>query len=402
MRAELVITARAPLAFRAGRDAAHADSLPYLPGTAVRGALAAAHRLLRPGATEEFESLFLRERIHFANAYPSEFGQRELQDDQCAVYPLPVTARSCKRFAGFKFQSDASRDLHGVSDHLLPWVLFALSNETRIEPLDQVAKCARCGEVVEVLTGYFRRGLGSGEIGKANEDSALVTRTGISRETGAVQRGVLYSRVILPKGSRFWTEFLLPDELYDGFRDFAMEAAGTGLLRVGTNRTRGLGRISLTEVKPGQDESEQALEGRIRAFDEALRKAARDAGIEPSHALYIPLTLTSDAILPDGLLRHCTRLDGDYLANRCGVNGAELVYHAAGTRRVVGWNDLWGLPKPDEIAIAMGSAFVFGFKQDPSREAVARLQAEGVGTRRSEGFGKVRVADPFHWEVHNA
>lgn len=71
-------------------------------------------------------------------------------------------------------------------------------------------------------------------------------------------------------------------------------------------------------------------------------------------------------------------------------------------RRVTGWSGLWGLPREDALAIGMGSVFVVRFEQEPDFGALLRLQEEGIGERKAEGFGRVTVADPFHWEVQNA
>jgi CRISPR-associated protein Csx10 len=85
-----------------------------------------------------------------------------------------------------------------------------------------------------------------------------------------------------------------------------------------------------------------------------------------------------------------------------GIQGAKLVYQNSGLRRVMGWNDLWRLPKPDDLAITMGSVFLFGVTaplNDDLLDILLNIQNNGLGARRREGFGRVVVASPFHWEV---
>ena len=48
--------------------------------------------------------------------------------------PIPNTARSCKRFSGFRFKADAgNQERHGVMDSLICWGLFAVSDQTQVE-----------------------------------------------------------------------------------------------------------------------------------------------------------------------------------------------------------------------------------------------------------------------------
>ena len=408
MRVGVTLTAQTPLALRSGRDTERADTLDHIPGATLLGSLAGAHAALRPSQKDEFATLFLEGRVRFGNAYPATFDRDELTDDTCPVLPLPRTARSCKRFPGFRFQADPDHDYHGVTDQLIPWALFALSEERLHAPLEQGARCTHalptgpCGQTTDMLRGYFRRGNARRQIGRSRVSTALVTRTGINRNTGTAEQAVLYSREVMRKGSRFWCPINVPDDLFAVFRAFVEEASAGGWVRVGTNRTRGLGRIGITSISQVGDDSLETLAARARQFTAALHEAAAKCGLQARHALYVPVTLMSDAILPDALFRYRTQLDSDYLRDESGITGAELVYHTAGMRRVIGWNDLAGLPKPDEIAIAMGSVFLFGFDREPDFAQLYRLQTDGIGTQTIIGFGRVAVADPFHWEVTSA
>jgi len=171
------------------------------------------------------------------------------------------------------------------------------------------------------------------------------------------------------------------------------------MVRLGNNRTRGFGRVVL-DIRESEEEDAEELAQRAKAFDTMLREEARQAGIATPHAFYLPLTLISDAILYDRLLRYRLQVTSDYLTRAWGIQEAKLVYHNAGRRLVSGWSNLWGLPKADEWAIAMGSVFLFGLPSEPDFSTLARMQSEGIGARRSEGFGQVRVAESFHQEVN--
>ncbi|MEW6212953.1 MAG: CRISPR-associated RAMP protein Csx10, partial [Acidobacteriota bacterium] len=77
-----------------------------------------------------------------------------------------------------------------------------------------------------------------------------------------------------------------------------------------------------------------------------------------------------------------------------------------------GWNAAHGLPKDVDVATTAGNVFVY---RTPSEklsmwiERLTELERRGVGERRLEGFGQVKVCDEFHltmpgqivWEEKN-
>lgn len=400
MTIQLTLRAATPLALRAGWERDEADTLAYIPGSTLLGALAGAHRLLFPKQDEQFNAFFLRDQVSYGNAYPASFRHGDL-DVQCTlpVVPLPNSARSCKRFGGFRDDADAANTCHGASDHLLPWAVFALSGGEKIAPLKDVQECPQCFSPMDRFTGFYRQG-GDSRLGKAKERRRLQTRTGISRLRGTVAEGILYQRQVLAQGSVFSTTIGVTPDLADSLAAFIEDAAQSGLLRVGTGRTRGLGRLGVTETIPLGEPADAGatIEGRIAAFNRDLRMLARTYSLSaPDY--YVPITLTSDLLLPDALGRWRAQLDTETLA-AAGLPGARLLHVAAGTRRLMGWNSLLGLPRPAAHAISMGSVFLFAFDQRPDFAALARLEQDGLGHRRAEGFGRLRVADTFHWKVN--
>jgi CRISPR-associated protein Csx10 len=88
-----------------------------------------------------------------------------------------------------------------------------------------------------------------------------------------------------------------------------------------------------------------------------------------------------------------------------------LLYQNAERRRINGWNELWGTPRESEYALETGSVFLFALKaqagddqtqQEERKEELLRqlwkLEEEGIGQRRAEGFGRVCISDPVHLE----
>lgn len=413
MKARLIVLSESPLNFRKSRSTASFETLKYIPGTALLGAFAAAHRKTHDDKNE-FTKFFLSGEIRFGNLYPAnfnEFSDTDLKDNEQPVKPIPNTARSCKRFSGFRFKADErNKERHGVMDSLIYWGLFALSGQTKVEILESHKNCTdsdnhgKCDELLDMFSGFYRRGEDVAKIGQSEVKTRLLTRTGISRETGTVQEGILYNREVLNEGQWFWGTISFADEsLHDDFYDFAEDVGDNGILRVGNNLTRGLGKLGVPQIQDFRTDDMAFLRKRTGAFSEKFHTEAQRYGVDLLHEFYFPITLQSDAILLDHQLRYQMALDEDYLHSVWDLEDVALVYQNAGQRRIVGWNALFGLPKAAEWAISMGSVFLFGYNGTPDDRFYQKLydiEQKGIGKRRSEGFGQVTVADTFHWEVN--
>ena len=416
MKASLIASSESPLNFRLSRSPASFETFKYIPGPGLLGAFAALHRKTRNKETE-FTRFFLSREIYFGNLYPANFQAKEftntdLRDDEQPVKPIPNTARSCKRFGGFRFKADAgNQERHGVTDSLIDWGLFTLSGQTKTDILGTYSECTyttdrhgECKELLDTFSGFYRRGEDVTEIGESEVTTRLLTRTGISRETGTVQEGILYNREVINEGQSFWgTMFFRNKSLYDDFRAFAEEVGDRGILRIGNNLTRGLGKLGALEIEKVSPEDTETLKNRAGAFNEKFRATAKMYDVALSHQFYFSITLQSDAILLDSQLRYQTTLHANYLHHIWGLPNVALVYQNAGQRRVAGWNGLFGLPKAAEWAISMGSVFLFGYDgilDGDFYENLYNIERKGIGKRRSEGFGEVTVSDTFHCEVN--
>jgi len=383
-----------PLCLRDGRKKDSQATLRFIPGTSWRGSLAWAHTIVCPGKDQEFQDFFLSRRVMYSNLLPANFpkSQSELRDKSDPVSPLPLTAKSCKRLSGFISQSTPDEPKHGVRDTLIPWLLFSLSGESDAGVLNKISKCPEknCGAVLEGIPGYYRRGK-AGVTGISDLRTSVITRTGINRATGTVQENILFSREVIQKGATFWGFALLDDELEDRWCDFLSEALARGMIRVGSGRSSGLGRIKIEAEKTvavNLDTTAKKIKDRLVAFNSILKKEAALYDIELKSLCYLPLTLSSDLILRDDFLRFITALDGERLVHWC-----------AKTRRISGWDGIKKLPREDLWGIASGSVFVFALEQEPDYRRLAEIQLSGVGERVSEGYGRVVWADDWHQEA---
>lgn len=421
----LNLTAISPLAIRADHAPDGASNARYIAGSTLMGSLAMVYRLFHDEQSARFGDLFLKERIIYPNLYPAAFAHREMQNAQTSpvLYP-PQTARTCKRFPGFATVQDDDPDSekHGVHDSLFDWAIFklasALSTSERLQLLRYQKECSSCKRALKPFSDFYRRGQQRYKpMISATPHTRVQTHTGINRETGTVQDGILYNREVFEEQMRFWGLLKVPEELVAPLTDFLDQVGTSGLVRVGTGRSRGLGKVHLrAQPLPDDQYSLAAFKQRLDAFDTSFRERVKKLAPELElGSFYFALTLHSPTILRDDLLRYRTSIDEQVLAEllkpeqerlekprqESTDRGLRAIYQTTGTRRITGWNELWGTPRFHEYALETGSVFFFASdkRDDELLQALFRLEQDGIGQRRAEGFGSVCISDPFHLEV---
>jgi CRISPR-associated protein Csx10 len=438
---QLELTALSPLAIRSDHAPGGAATAKVIPGSSLAGCLASVHRLLRREKTEEFEELFLKGQVHYPHLYPATLkisqkiakeSEKDIEELKCAkipIYPVPMTAQTCKKQSGFLFPRDEKEDRHGVRDSLLDWAIFSLltkdsHSKREVDALNilhvhhlckvETREAKTCEALMHPFKGYYRRSsIPSSEDGKfkyiqADVLTRLQTRTGISREWGIVEGSILYSREVVEDGMCFCGVVKLPEKLEPAFTQLLEEAtvSNTGtrqnssLLRIGTGRTRGLGAVNI--VNRGEEQHElDIFKKRLTSFNTALIKRAKAANVQDRKPFYIVLTMHSPMILHDQFMRYQGTISPETLAKKLDlcVKDVQLIYHAARLEHITGWQELWGTPRFKECAIATGSVFLFGLSHEPDDvlwHKLFTLEEEGMGERRADGFGRVMLSDPFH------
>ncbi len=303
----LSVRARSPLAIRSDHAADGAKTLQYIAGSTLLGSIAAAHRLLRPKPEkEEFEDLFLREKVYFPHLYPAYFenSKSRIAESNLPIVPLPKTAQTCKRFSGFIPipGEEADEERHGIRDSLLDRATFCLLDkekqliQTLPAPLSSHASCRDCGQVMDHVSGYYRRARSrSNEKMKADVKTRLQTRVGINRDWGTAEDRILYNREVFEQDMQFWGEVLLPDAFATTFQTFIEEADAEDIIRIGTGRTRGLGKVNLV-VKSAPARNFNAFKERLTFFNTRFREQLQAAHVAKVAPFYIAITFHSATI----------------------------------------------------------------------------------------------------------
>ena len=391
MKTELELTLRllSPIALHRTRASVqYVESLDYIPGMALCGALAEFY-LSEYGEADDdiFQNLFVSGQVQFGDLWPTR-----RSDLTRASVLLPATVQACKRYGL------AHRD--SLHDTLLD--VFAESELLECEHVDN-GNGSKCREPLDRISGYLSDLDGREKVAAKSE---LRVNAAMDRSTGTAAREMLFSQHTLTSESE---KPELGDICFQGIlrlSDSAIKATLNDLLKantiffLGSGRSRGLGEVTVERFKPA--EPRVSLEERWEGFNDAAHKAGGDANY-----YHFSLTFLSHVALRDGILRPVL---GDIAPHDFGLpEGVEFVHRRDSNQPVCflnqttlhGWNSAQGLPKPDTVALTRGSVLLFKCPNGLRSEVLRRLtqiEAEGIGERRGQGFGRIAVCYPVHYQ----
>jgi CRISPR-associated protein Csx10 len=307
-------------------------TLPYVPGSTLRGALAAAW-IREHGSPHAGNP----RRGEFITLFEHDIRYGPLFQEGTAVVPL--SAVWCK------YPADAACE---------DWSADAAVTGTP-------RTCPHCGSGTDT---------GKGEVTGVRARRVLRTRLDAA---GRAMDGYLYARHELESGLTYRGHLTGTHPWLVGQSEVWIGGRGS---------TRGQAPIQVTPDP----------EGRATASPPASPRA--------DGALVI--RFTSPAIIVDSAGRP-TLDPAPEVMRVLGAPGTAVERSQCWTRpvRVGGWHTASGLPKPVEIAVAMGSVIVLHLREQPDPANLQRLAEEGVGLRRIEGFGSVEV-NPSPWRLPTA
>jgi CRISPR-associated protein Csx10 len=222
----------------------------------------------------------------------------------------------------------------------------------------------------------------------------IIAGTSINRVTGTAQQGMLFSRNVLEEGQYFSGRILVADDTPESALEALMSLLATdSIVRVGTGRSRGLGKLQVVKFDPLAGNGSSLAE-RWQAFN----TQARDMGL-PDDRVYFSLTLLSHWLRDANPFHPATGLpDGAAL----GVPAAKLERSVIRHTTILGWNAARRLPKESQQALARGSVLLFSLppgEADEAQTVLARLEETGLGERQGEGYGQLAVCHPFHYQT---
>ncbi len=339
----------------------------YIPGTAWWGAMAAGTGIKRgEEPKEQFRNIFYSNEIIFTNLYPKK---------TVRAHPIPLSARTRKSAPGFKSGQeemlfcDGNGDLYpgGVKDLLL-------DAPQRYEP------------DWEPISGWYE-----GDPPTCRPTSTQMVMRGHNDRagrSGTTSEGKLFTRQNIRRSEKFeGALYAITATGEENLEEFLKSYLDNSPFEIPVGRQPGYVAIELEEEgnKPPYWQRHNLLNN-----DETQST--------------ITVTLLSDAILVDRWLRSLTYLPAESVAAsvKVPVDAVELNNHYSALKNVLGWNNAYMRPRESELAVIAGSAFCYLIKwpqKITSEEKLARLaewQQQGIGLRTAEGFGEIRINDPFH------
>ena len=413
----LRLTLESPLAVSGSRDTANrSETRSAVPPTTLRGALAA--RVRQNGADDAtLMELFGETGCRTGALRPVASGTTA-----GTVTPAPLTLRSCKFQPGFHADVDPKgRSMHGVEDLLFAALRFALREDG--SGLSSARACAYpgCTHVLKAMGGFVRH---NPEAGTWHKQGAADTRTqahvGLDRRRRGAASGILYSREVISEKSGVKKQgetMLHPTQMQadvivppDMSRALTNALAEGDTLRVGTARSRGLGRCTVASFSETAGPS-QTVEERIAAFNAAWADVCERSGHSPDDGSLVALTLDTTALFVDDFLRPNLAPSGADLlqaaqpeedAAAAALAQLSPVHQIARSTSVQSWNGLARFPHPSAQGLEAGSVLVFRATEmtDALLDALSHVETHGIGLRRHFGFGRVRVCAPIHTHVH--
>lgn len=397
---EIEVEIASPVCLSAGVPTGNlTKTLVYIPGSTVRGMLAQFYLEQTGVADATFERLFLSGDVTYGNLYLNPHG--------APAAPAPLSARSCKHEPGFM----KGESKHGVIDSLIQTFAWQTADRNGQEHNTRAAICSECKSPLDRFTRFYESSSDRKQTVPTESLRRVITRSATDDQIQTAKKGALYSLEVLDPtalgeyvpmtgfiicGTKEAASSVAQNLLQPAFEDERLS------FFIGTARSRGLGEIK-TAGKPIHPinplEQPVAIDRRLAEFNGAIKEAGIDDG-----RTYFSITLHSDAIVQDEFFRFHSTIPVPLLAWETGLNAAGLRLETCftDTHIVSGWNAALRMPKSEVIAVRMGAAFLYsveGIDEQSLIEKLKTLEARGLGARRTEGFGRVKICDPFHVEA---
>lgn len=387
VRLRLIVRTDEPVVVARRADAGNKfESLTFIPGSAVLGAFAerAAREWDLGGAQsgselyQRFVRVFRRDGVHFTPLYCCELVGNEIYP----AMPAPLDLLTCKLHPGFHHDdSDPHGTWGAAGDTDVPTKCFHCSgSEVPLIPLgDFVSLRQRCRSVSPRLREEMH----------IRMDPA----------TGRAEGGALFDYTALEIGQYFVGEISCADEdTWAAFCKLSDIPGGKGAfqLRVGKATRRGYGAVT-TWIEP--------LPADAPPFGTGLPIEQRVE--DPDR--WLVMTLLTDAILVDPWGRHHQTFDVRWIEDELlqmsftlerEEGGLPLLRAFCAAGFIDAFNAHLGLPRWRDIALRAGSAVGMRLKGPVSLDALQQrlrqIEADGIGLRRGEGFGRVAFNHPAY------
>lgn len=346
------------------------DTHPFIPGSVLLGALAnrAAERydLADPKIYRDFVGLLLRGGVTYPVLYPAYPFRSHLYP----TIPAPLGLVTCS-VVPFQDQNEG----HGAYQ---AWAQ------------DKCPKCSpKYSSRLEPVGDFVILKRDSPYTFSPQRSSEMHIR--MDERTQRAAKRDLYGYTLLSAGQYFVGELLCADEaVWQRLQEMTGIAEKRPLIWwLGKGRRRGYGQVTAW-LERCDDHSQTWIQL-------SLEQRVSDP-MQP-----ITLTLLTDTIIANPWGQQAAGLSEEWLESALGLGPLKIHGVYAQTRVVDSFNATLGLPRWRDMAFVAGSTVRVSLKAPPVDWAMRmqRLEAEGIGLRRNEGFGRVAFNHPVYEQRQN-
>jgi len=351
-----------------GRDGTEYDTLNYIPGTTVLGAI--ANKYIKQNSIEgeaynDFLHLFKRGGLVFSPLYPVVLDEVD-RSSLLPTIPIPQDMLTCKRKPNFSTYCHEN-EIRG----------YACLQET------SSYKCLICSKgLAEVplinVEGFLpvRWNIGS-KVQKLESQKNYEPHLAMQDNERRANDGSFYAYNVLPAGSLYYGEIYAhdPEHLKQILQLMENENEGyESELLIGKGITRGYGRVKMhLEPCPESKLNPEPIEKRVKSLDS------------------VTLYFLSDTIVVDPWGRCISGFDSAVLSKMLSLE-VEMIQAFVSLKEIEGFSGITGLPKFRDMAIKAGSAIGFKVVSGELTDLLVKLsgiEQQGMGFRTHEGFGRV-------------
>lgn len=358
-----------------GGDPNSSSTLPFIPGASVRGAVA---RVLGDPGTDsskqqEFYDLVLGGRARYLHAYPSLEGRRAL--------PVPVSLRQKK-------DEQVGKESVKAVD------LIAFDGlTTRDDELDECwpkEQLARLGQKFLTI-GAAQPTLLQPKMSARIHHQRDREKGRAWKDQGGNAHGAIFTFESLDAGQSFQglIQVRADSEKELEQTEGRIRALLGDTILVGRSRRAGYGGMAKIQWESG----------RKREIDGVGKEGARPLDRDISQGERFRLLLTSACIARSADTGQIDPAALEGLIARLFDGRVTLIRRRWSFEHIGGFNRKWRLEVPQVLAISAGSVFLLEANQELSVADLRRVENEGLGERKEEGYGRVLFLDAPLQEV---
>jgi CRISPR-associated protein Csx10 len=326
-------------------------SYPYIPGSAIRGALIGRylkrHHLRDDDILqdESVQRLFFNGSTRFLNAYLDMNGKRTL--------PIP---RSWRKEKGNDLRDGEYLCVYDLSQDI--------PENTSLKAVDGDF-CTVQSNVVTLFAVDKRINIHN--LRHRRRGRAVPDKLDAAGKVVEAGEGAVFRYEAIDAGQTFQAVILCDDADEQTLKDLLTPAD----LWVGGSQSAGYGHTKIIKIDS------------VANWDEVGISATERCDLDT-----LTITLLSDLILQDEQGHYVA--DPKLVAQQLALSESMLKSNYTRTTLIGGFNRKWGLPLPQIQALAAGSVLVFD-NASVTAEQIAEWEAQGLGDRRVEGFGRIAI-----------